>query len=273
MGLQPVPGSPAATADLDGERALVVADYHAGIEWALAVERGVEVDSRAKDRRASLCSLVDRTDPDRLVILGDLMHSIGDPGGREREEVEALLDALGELPVTLVKGNHDGAIEDWLPDLDVTSSEGVRMGEFGFAHGHTWPSSAVLGASVVCVGHEHPQVRLEDSVGGQRVERVWLRGPADMAPFARRDPDLSWLDHADRPGPDSDAIVSDRSNHAEFAWSDPELVVVPAFNELAGGTWINVEGQSFLAPFLPAAIPDGEAFLLDGTRLGPYESV
>jgi len=52
-----------------------------------------------------------------------------------------------------------------------------------------------------------------------------------------------------------------------------ELVVLPAFNGLAGGTWINVEGQEFLAPFLPEGLSSGEAFLLDGTRLGDYRTV
>ena len=54
---------------------------------------------------------------------------------------------------------------------------------------------------------------------------------------------------------------------------DGELVVVPVFNDRSGGTWINVEGQEFLSPFLPDGLADGEAYLLDGTRLGPFRSV
>jgi metallophosphoesterase superfamily enzyme len=54
-------------------------------------------------------------------------------------------------------------------------------------------------------------------------------------------------------------------------WGAPELVVVPTFNELVGGTWIN-EGD-FLTPFLPAALPAGEVYLLDGTRLGDYREL
>jgi hypothetical protein len=38
---------------------------------------------------------------------------------------------------------------------------------------------------------------------------------------------------------------------------------------------VNVPGQGFLSPFLPEALLDGaaEAYLLDGTRLGPYDRV
>ncbi|NEU56402.1 metallophosphoesterase [Halorussus sp. MSC15.2] len=246
--VEPVPGEPAAVAEVgpDGERALVVADFHAGIEQALRAE-GVSLDSRAQQRRERLLALVTRTDPDRVLFLGDLMHAIGDPGGAERGEIEVLLERLDERGVaaTLVKGNHDGAIESWA-DLDVTAGAGVRLGSVGFAHGHTWPAPEVLDSDVVCVGHEHPAVRLEDEVGGSRVERVWLRGPLAGAAFAEREGGVR---------------------------AGAELVVFPAFNELVGATWVNVEGQEFLAPFLPEGLADGEAYLLDGTRLGEYQTV
>ena len=243
--VEPVPGEPAATATLDGERALVVADYHAGIEDALRYEQGINLDSRAEERRERMTSLVRRTDPDRVVILGDFMHSIAGPGGAERGEIEVLLESI-DRPVTLVKGNHDGDIESWV-DCAVTPGDGIRLGDVGFAHGHTWPNEDVLSADVICVGHEHPCVRLEDSVGGSRIERVWLRGETNPEPFAEQY--------------DGEVAVSG------------ELVVFPAFNDLTGGTWVNIAEQGFLAPFLPDGIRDGEAYLLDGTRLGAYDEI
>ncbi|MDQ2052110.1 metallophosphoesterase [Natronolimnohabitans sp. A-GB9] len=270
--VEPVPGEPAATATFGAERALLVADYHAGYEAGLRYERGVDVPSQAPDRRERLLALLERTDPDRLVVLGDLMHSIGDPGGAERGELEVLFDAIPRsLEITVVKGNHDGGIESWLtpddereaaalefdPDtVTVAPGRGVALGDgaVGVCHGHTWPAPAVLECDVVCLGHEHPCVRLEDEIGGSRVERAWLRGRLDPAPFLERPEyeDVSWL---------------------ESGGESPRVVVVPAFNDLVGGTWVNVPEQSFLAPFLPGGLVDAEAYLLDGTRLGPYESV
>ncbi|WP_254768632.1 metallophosphoesterase [Salinilacihabitans rarus] len=252
--VEPVPDAPAAVAATGDERALVVADYHAGYEAGLRYERGVDVPSRAEDRRERLGELVERTRVDRLVVLGDLMHSIGDPGGAERGELEVLFESLPPgLSVTLAKGNHDGRIETWLDGIEVLPGDGGRLGDVGVCHGHTWPSPSVLDAEVVCVGHEHPFVRLEDEVGGTRVEPAWLRGRLDPVAFADRPAydGLSWLDGGE----------------------PPRLVVVPAFNDLVGGTWVNVEGQSFLAPFLPDGLADGEAYLLDGTRLGPFRTV
>lgn len=251
MTVEPVTDAPAALVDVPAGQALLVADVHAGIETGLRRE-GVELDSRAGERRKAILSLLETTGADRMIVLGDLGHAIGAGGRIERDEMADLVDSITErVPLTVVKGNHDGEIETLLenrPFVTITGSEGVRLGDVGLAHGHTWPAIDVLRAETVCVGHEHPVVRLEDTVGGVRKERVWLRGPIDSAPFRE------YYDG------DCPAI-------------DGELVVCPAFNELSGGTWVNVAGQSFLAPFLPAALGDADAYLLDGTRLGPYDSV
>lgn len=249
MRVEPILNAPAAVAETGDERLLVVADYHAGIETVLRSE-GVELSPGDEHRRRRLLALVAETEPDRLLVLGDLVHAIGDPWRAERDELDALFDALG-VPVTLVKGNHDGDIEEFLAgvdhDITVTSTAGVRLGSVGFAHGHTWPGTDVLEADVVCVGHEHPVVRLEDEVGGSRIERAWLRGT--LAPEVFQEHYEKQLD------------------------IDGDLVVFPAFNDLSGGTWVNVDGQEFLSPFLPDGLVEGEVYLLDGTRLGEYRSL
>ncbi|QCC52611.1 metallophosphoesterase [Halapricum salinum] len=249
MGVEPIPDAPAAIADCGSERALVVADYHAGLEADLKYQ-GVELDSAADHRRQAVLDLLGTHRPDRLVLLGDLATAIGAATGEEHAEIEALFEAV-DIPITLTKGNHDGDIEALTDEYDgvtVVDGEGVRLGSVGFAHGHTWPAPAVLGADTVCVAHEHPVVRLEDEVGGSRMERVWLRGRVDSAPFR------------DHYGDDLGEI-------------DADLVVCPAFNDRSGGTWINVDGRDFLSPFLPAGLANGEAYLLDGTRLGPYTAI
>lgn len=247
MSVEPIPDERAAVARTAGETLLVIADYHAGIESVLRVE-GVELDSQADERRERVLNLLADTDADRLVILGDLIHAIGDPWDSEREELAALFDAVA-VPIRLLKGNHDGQIEEFIEQYDhvtVTEPQGIRIGSVGFVHGHTWPSRNVLEADIVCQGHEHPVVRLEDSVGGSRMEHAWLRG--GLAPEA----------------------FADAVPEAEI---DGELVVFPVFNHRSGGTWINIEGQEFLSPFLPDGLADGEAYLLDGTRLGAFRSV
>lgn len=243
--LEPVPGEPAAIADCGSERALVVADYHAGLEIGLRRD-GVEIDSRAERRLSALTRILADSAVGRVVFLGDLGDSLGTPKGDERAELRELFEAVAaEYPITVVKGNHDGGIEtiaDGFDRVEITDGEGTRIGTVGFCHGHTWPSEAVVAAPLVCTAHEHPLVRLTDEVGGRRTERVWLRGRLDSAGFPEYD------------------SVGDR------------IVVCPAFNDLSGGTAVNEE-PDFLSPFLPDGLADGEAYLLDGTRLGPYRQV
>lgn len=262
--VEPIPGAPAALVDGDGELALAVADYHAGIEIGLRYERGVELSSAADRRRERLLSLLDRTDADRVIVLGDLAHRIRAPDGEERAEILAFVEGVTDrVPLTLVEGNHDGGVASAFADrIDVLPPDGGTYGDVGLIHGHTWPTREVLEADVVCMGHEHPQVKLRDEVGGTRTERAWLRGALDPTPFRDRGILPEGTGDGD-PGDGGPAAAED----------DRELVVFPAFNDRSGGTWTNVEGQSFLSPFLPDALGGGEAYLLDGTRLGPYERV
>ncbi|MGM0592881.1 MAG: metallophosphoesterase [Halobacteriota archaeon] len=251
--VEPVADEPAAVADLDGERALLVADFHAGIEVGLRYERGVELASNADERRERLLDLVERTSARRVVVLGDLGHRIGWSDDVERDELAALVEAVTDrVPLTLVRGNHDAGLDEVLGDrVDIAPATGVRVGDVGLVHGHTWPADEVLEAETVCMGHEHPRVRLTDAVGGSRRERAWLRGRLRADPFA------------EARGVDADSL----------SFGTPDLVVFPAFNDRSGGAWVNVPGQEFLSPFLPGALTDGEVYLLDGTRLGDYLAV
>jgi len=261
--IEPVPDVPAATVDLGAERALVVGDYHAGIEAGLRYERGVELPSDAPARRQRLLDLLENERADRLVVLGDLGHRIGSVDGAEREELGTLYNSVVEkrgVSITVAPGNHDGGLGELWGDregVDILPQSGGLLDDadngeaVGVCHGHTWPAPELLSADVLCMAHEHPTVKLTDSVGGYRTETAWLRGRLDRDVLAA--------------GVDVDP--------AAIEWSDPELVVVPAFNDRSGGTWVNVDGEGFLSPFLPDGLVDADCYLLDGTRLGAYKSV
>lgn len=249
--IEPIPGAAAATASLPGERALIVADYHAGLEYALRYERGVELDPGAQRRCDRLLSLLSQTDADRVIVLGDLAHRIAAPEGEELDELEMVIEEVTtRVPMTLIQGNHDPGVATAFADqLDVRPANGCRIGDIGFVHGHTWPRPEVLAADTLCAGHEHPQVQLSDEVGGTRTERAWLRGPLEMAGFA---------ENVSVTGSD---------------WKHPELVLFPAFNERSGGTRVNIDGREFLSPYLPESLEAADSYLMDGTRLGPFRQV
>jgi len=248
--------------DTASGRAVAIADYHAGIEAGLRYERGVELPSNAAVRLDRVFALIDDTGADQLIVLGDLGHRIGNPAGAEKAELDDFVSAVtARVPLVIVTGNHDSGVAEQYATRDrvtVYPSAGGTIGgpdnhAVGLIHGHTWPDRSVLSAEVICMGHEHPEVRLKDSVGGTRTVPVWLRGRLDRESIA--------------------AELDTTAAAGETGLADPEVVVFPAFNDRSGGTWINVSGQGFLSPFLPEALVDGEAYLLDGTRLGDYEQV
>lgn len=242
---EPIPDAPAA---IGPEDTLVVADVHAGIEAEYRRE-GVVIETDTEDRRERLLALIDEYDPGRLVVAGDLGTSIGRPEGPEREEIRSLLAACRDrLPVTVVPGNHDGDLSAVVDaDVEIAPPTGITVDGLGICHGHTWPDEALLATDTLALGHEHPRVRLTDAVGGGRTVRVWLRGHLDPGPLVEEGFDIGD--------------------------TTPEVVVMPAFNERSGGTPLNAPGRSFLSPVLEAALCDPEAFLFDGTRLGPLEAL
>ncbi|ERG94562.1 metallophosphoesterase [Haloquadratum walsbyi] len=270
--VEPLPSVPAALAHIGTETALVIADYHAGIEIGLRYERGVELDSNAEDRRHRLLNLLTGHPVDRLIILGDAGHRIGNPDDKETQELTSVFEAvLNHAPITVVRGNHDAGIESVATavetdsaqtgnTIDVTEASGINFGDIGFVHGHSWPDETVLDCDILCVGHEHPQLRVADHVGGSQQTRAWLRGPLDWTPFQNKLEIKTTFESPD----DTQTISQD----------PPDVIVFPAFNERSGGTKVNTN-EGFLSPFLPAAFQKNhtDAYLLDGTRLGPYQSV
>ncbi len=167
-------------------RRLVVADLHLG----MLINDGVVERLR---------ELVERTEADEVIVAGDVKHNIG-MRMRERKVVEELVKTI-DVPILVVKGNHDGGIDDI---AETASSHGIKLGKFGILHGHALPSDDVMQADVIIVGHAHPAVFIRDAVGGIK-KRIWLEG------------------------------------RAEIDGREVEIIVMPAFNDLCASTAVNIE--------------------------------
>ncbi len=160
--ISPVNGWPAL---LIG-RTLVVSDVHIGIEkelWSKGV-RATDLSTRTMDYMESLLSEVR---PKRIVINGDLRHNIPLFTKRERDDVLKFLELCETFGETLVvKGNHDGGIEEFAGRYVV----GIRYEEKGITitHGH----AAVEGERFV-VGHVHPAFRITHGFASELV-KVWM---------------------------------------------------------------------------------------------------
>ncbi len=142
-------------------RVLVVADIHIGIGY---------VDSSILE---ALKKLYDVTRADELVIAGDFKHSIS----AKSVEVRLFNELSKNVPVTLVRGNHDGGIE---------SVRELAVGKVGIIHGHLKPSEELMNCKLIVAGHAHPAVLIRHGAGGIK-ERVWLEGEFELWEGVKKD--------------------------------------------------------------------------------------
>ena len=251
--LRPVLGAPALVLEPVGRydtRTVVVADVHLGLGGT--AERSLGPPEGSAERLAErLLEVVRSARAGAVIVAGDAKHPIvGTPPALRPVVFDFFAELLREgLSVELVLGNHDVGIVRHLPrEVVVHPTTGVVRGEVGIFHGHRWPSNKVLRAPRLVAGHLHPGFRLAptaDDPEGKR--RCWVR--------------------VERVPPEAKA--SRRRRHIEPRAC--EVVILPAFNPLAGTEALNRErparGRSFLyRRFLAQGV--ARAYLLDGTDLG-----
>jgi len=152
-------------------RWLVVADAHFG-KAATFRARGVPVpDGTTQANLARLTAMIEATQPQRLVFLGDLLHA-REAHGQTMRQFARWREGHAPLPMTLVEGNHDRHAGAPPPTLriDLVDEPWTVQG-IAFCH----HPQRIAGAAVVA-GHLHPCVRLygaaNDSV---RLPCFWQR--------------------------------------------------------------------------------------------------
>jgi len=239
MNLQPLVGKPVLMVH-GKETAAVIGDLHIGIESHLRW-KGFHITSRTEQMLRDISVLSEQAS--RLILLGDVKHRVPGTTRQELEELPGFFRALCQAfdRVDLVKGNHDGNIEDHIDsDVHVHPPGGMVWGEAGFVHGHTWPSAPVMACPHLVMAHNHPTVMFHDGVGKRTSEPCWLRG-------------------------------SFQNGGSRYLQHPRSFMLMPAFNPILGGSPVNVEGESLLGPVMNSGMPDlddARIYLLDGIQLG-----
>jgi putative SbcD/Mre11-related phosphoesterase len=247
----PVFGEPLLLVD-GKERVLVAADIHLGLEYELWLG-GISIPSQTEKILKRLKKSLAATKPDRLLLLGDVKHNIPRTSWQERKEVPSFLRSLAEdVRLDIVPGNHDGGLADLAPGGSrVHSPSGIIIDGIGYFHGHTWPGKELLKAKLMVAGHIHPAVRLKDPVGFLPNRRVWARAALSVH-----------------------VMEQQYGCSPEADMSLPEIVIVPAFNDLCGGLPLNEPMEDERGPILALAEMDcAHIFLLDGTNLGKLRHI
>lgn len=260
---------PALLADI-GEKILIVADLHIGLEYELS-KAGVNIPYQTERIQGELLALCREHKPDRLVIAGDVKHGVPVTSFQEKRELPTLFEVLlSEVPrIDVTRGNHDGSIQDLATKgVEIHGSKGIILGEdFKIAvfHGHAWPKPKALEANCLIAGHNHPTVILRTPLGIRMTQRAWVKGVAEPAKLAKAFLEQDDVKYEGDP-------VAAFNDHYKTKMGGPEMILMPTFNDLLGGLPVNGEApQSLLGPMLRRKainIEDFEVYLLDGAYLG-----
>jgi len=247
----------------NGRKALVVADLHIGWESTLA-EKGFHIPAQVGKMYRALEELLKAFEPDVLVFLGDVKHTVAGAEAEEWAQIPAFFKALLDLTnrIVIVPGNHDGRIETLLPDgVELSSSGGMKLWEFGLFHGHAWPDPHLLTCETLITGHMHPVVSFREGPFFRTTMRVWLVASCDGPCLAKE--------------------LKKRGRGIPEEPSAKRLIVMPSFNEFLGGQAINVRkrgasDEKLIGPVLRTrcvSLASAEVYMLDGTFLGKLESL
>ncbi len=242
MNIEFYPEGPGVLIEED-RRILFIADIHMGIEHELQ-KHGFYIRSKGQERITRICNLITESEPDLLVILGDVKHRIAGTSFQEFSELSSLFSSVRKMiPFIITPGNHDPGIEEFLKPEEIRKKEGSVLDLTGIFHGHTIPDPELSGHLILC-GHHHPVVSLTDEVGIALKSDCYILGELDSAIFPGE------TDEGDR----------------------TRLLMVPSFNELTG---YGIE-KTFRSPFSPVSrslvIESAEILLPDGTYAGDLQT-
>jgi hypothetical protein len=228
------------------EKMLVIADIQIGLEHEL-YKKGIVIHAQVEKFLETLNHLIKITKAKKLMVLGDLKHKVPGISLREESQLLKFCNALrSKVKIILVKGNHDTGLVGLLPeDVEVYDSRGVRIGKYGFFHGHAWPDKELIQCDHLFMGHLQPGLEFTDRIGYRTVEQIWIRANLNKKFVAK--------------------------HYKTENFGELELIIVPAFNRLLGSAPVNrMRRGDMMGPFATGALDlgKGKAYLLDGTLVG-----
>lgn len=140
----------------ENERTLIVADLHVGKTGHFR-KAGIGVpQSVYKDDLHRLLAQILFFKADKLIIVGDLSHSIAN---REMDLFRRWRLDFPSMEVHLAKGNHDILDNAWYAEADIeVHNEPLLIRPFLFVHDLLKPKITIAPGQYAFSGHVHPSV-------------------------------------------------------------------------------------------------------------------
>ncbi len=156
MHLTFIDGKPALLVVSKKERWIVISDIHIG--FAVLSGLGHEYDmDEATTMSRRIIKLGEDYKCNKLLLLGDLKHSIGNPTTYEKNQLELFFKILtGKFYIWITLGNHDAGVESFADKrVFIAGKNGIVLDDVLFCHGHSVPNGFLKYRAIV-MGHIHP---------------------------------------------------------------------------------------------------------------------
>jgi len=242
-----IPGKPAMLLNEEKHgKTLVISDLHLGFVYNQN-KKGIIIPV-SKQAEEDLLELIKLHKPRRVIIVGDFKDEIFGSSHPIAGRVWNFLQRMLKLTrVTIIKGNHDGKVEELLPkNVEVISASGLCIKErdskktIGLWHGHANPALDVISADITMSAHAHPAYTYREEIGTKITEKVWVKA--------------KWKETG--------------NNHERIH------IIIPAFNRYIEG--YSVDGSFFNSIVLMRDgidLKNAEVFTLDGILIGTIEDL
>lgn len=268
--ITPLIPHPAALVKTRKTTTLVIADLHIGWEIALS-QKGIHVPTQTPKLLQKLKNLIFTHKPEKLLILGDVKHTIATAQTGEWHDIPNFFDQLKKetKEICVIRGNHDGNLEPLLPEnIKILPATGSIVGEVGLFHGHRWPSPALLKCKTLVMAHVHPIVAFRDPAGFRITRQVWVKMECNGTKLTET------LLQKNRIKIEK-SVEETLRKHYKIKPETSQLFIIPSFNEFLGGRPLNKRKPSgtarIVGPVLRSKavnMENAEIYLLDGTFLG-----
>ncbi|MCK5297438.1 MAG: metallophosphoesterase family protein [Candidatus Heimdallarchaeota archaeon] len=237
-----IPGKPAILLNEKKHgKTLVISDLHMGYVYDQN-KKGIIIPV-SKQAEEDLLELVKLRKPKRVIIVGDFKNEIFGSSHPLAGRVWNFLQKIMKLTrVTIIKGNHDGKIEELLPEnVEIIPSTGLCIIDrtsgktIGLWHGHANPALDVISADITISAHAHPAYTFREKIGTKITEKVWVKA--------------KWRQSEKK--------------------QDRIHIILPAFNRYIDG--YSVDGKFFNSIVLMKEgidFDNAEVFTLDGVLIG-----
>lgn len=202
---------------LPGQKLLVISDLHLGLEKTMTFKGNYIPQNQLKQMKEEIKDSREQTGAERILVNGDLKNQFK-TSYSENEEVKELANFLNFNfdEVIVIEGNHDTFIESTLEEKGIEIKDYHIEDGILFVHGDRKLEDIEIenlkDVDTIVIGHEHPAIALKDDIGVREKVPALLYGEMD-----------------------------DGRN----------LVVLPAFSQIANGTSVNeVPEGELLSPIL-----------------------